>query len=255
MILVADIGNTNMEIGFFDGDRFVTSERLSTNHEKTDMEFAMDISFILQLSGIDSEQIDGAIVSSVVPPVNHRFQSAVKKAVGRKPLLVEPGIKTGLKIKIDDPAQLGADMDVASVGAIEKYGSPLIIIDMGTATTYSYIDSTEAFCGAAIMPGVNTSLESLIAHASLLPKIDFVAPKHVIMKNTIGSMQSGLIYGEAARIDGMIKKIREDVRTDARVIATGGLAPVILPHVDSEVTLDNELVMEGLRVIYERNMK
>ncbi len=255
MLLVVDIGNTNMEVGFYDGETFTTSERLSTNIKKTMIEFAMDLSFICEANGVDPDLIEGAIMASVVPPVNHPFSEAIKKVTGKKPLIIGPGIKTGLKIKIDDPATLGADMVVSAVGAIARYGSPLIIIDMGTATTYSYIDENGDFSGAVIMPGVNTSMESLVSNASLLPRVDFTAPKHVINKNTIGSMQSGLIYGEAARIEGMIKKIHREMNNDAKVIATGGLARVILPHCECEVTLDNELVLEGLKEIYERNQK
>ena len=146
-------------------------------------------------------------------------------------------------------------MVVAAVGAIERYGTPLIIIDLGTATTYSYVNEKGDFCGAVIMPGVVTGSESLSSKASLLPRVDFNPPKHVIMKDTIGSMQSGIIYGEAARIDGMIAKIRAEMKNEAKVIMTGGLAPVILPYCENEITLDNELDLEGLKIIYDRNKK
>ena len=255
MILVVDIGNTNMKFGFYDGDRFTSYERLSTNLSKTEIEFAMDLSYICQASGVDPADIEGSIIASVVPPLNFPVSKAIKKVTGKKPLIVGPGLKTGLKIKINDPATLGADMVVAAVGAIERYGTTLIIIDLGTATTYSYVNEKGDFCGAVIMPGVVTGSESLSSKASLLPRVDFNPPKHVIMKDTIGSMQSGIIYGEAARIDGMIAKIRAEMKNEAKVIMTGGLAPVILPYCENEITLDNELDLEGLKIIYDRNKK
>ena len=229
MILVVDIGNTNMKFGFYDGDRFTSYERLSTNLSKTEIEFAMDLSYICQASGVDPADIEGSIIASVVPPLNFPVSKAIKKVTGKKPLIVGPGLKTGLKIKINDPATLGADMVVAAVGAIERYGTPLIIIDLGTATTYSYVNEKGDFCGAVIMPGVVTGSEC--------------------------SMQSGIIYGEAARIDGMIAKIRAEMKNEAKVIMTGGLAPVILPYCENEITLDNELDLEGLKIIYDRNKK
>ncbi len=255
MILTVDIGNTHTGVGVYDNEDLIVSERISTDTEKTDTEYAMQLSFILSFNNINRDDIGGAIVSSVVPPINHDFANAIKKVTGKKPVIVGPGTKTGMKIKIDDPGSLGADLVAAAVGGIAFYGAPLIVIDLGTATTYSYIDGEGDFCGAAIMPGVVTSMESLVKNTALLPGVDFRPPKNVIMKDTIGSLQSGIIYGEAARIDGMIKMIRKEVGGDPPVIATGGLAKVILPYCESKVILDNDLVLKGLKEIYKKNAK
>ena len=255
MILVVDIGNTQTKVGIFDGDDLVVSERISTIAKKTDTEYSIQLNYILESAGVSAEVISGAALSSVVPPVNHDFSQAVKKVTGHAPIIVGPGIKTGMKIRIDDPATLGADMVVAAVGALSEYRGPMIVIDMGTATTYSYLDEHGDFCGAVIMPGVNASMESLVSNAALLPKIGFTAPDKVIGTDTISSMQSGLIFGEAARMDGMIAKIREEAGCDAPVIATGGMAKVILPHCRTEIIYDDQLVLKGLKDIYRMNQK
>lgn len=253
MILAVDIGNTQTKVGVFAGDDLVLSERISTNAEKTETEYAIQISYILETAKAPAADIEGAVLSSVVPPVNHDFSKAVKRVTGQTPIIVGPGVRTGMKIKIDDPATLGADMVVAAVGARSEHEGPMIIIDMGTATTYSYLDGKGDFIGAVIMPGVEASMESLVANAALLPKIGFHAPDKVIGTDTIGSMQSGMIFGEAARMDGMIAKIRAEAGCEAPVIATGGLAKVILPHCQTEIAYDDQLVLKGLREIYQMN--
>ena len=255
MIFTVDIGNTHTGVGIYKDDDLVISERISTDTEKTDTEYAMQLSYILESNGVDRSEITGAVMSSVVPPINHDFANAVKKVTGHKPLIVGPGTKTGMRINVDDPGSLGADMVAAAVGGIALYGAPLIIIDLGTATTYSYIDDNGDFYGCVIMPGVVTGMESLVNNTALLPGIDFRPPKNVVMKDTIGCLQSGIIYGEAARIDGMIKKIKREMDTDPPVVATGGLAKVILPYCDSDVILDNDLVIKGLKEIYAKNAK
>lgn len=253
MILTVDIGNTQTKVGVFEGEDLVVSERISTNAEKTETEYAIQLSYILEAAGVNARDMQGAVLSSVVPPVNHYFSQAIKKVTGRVPIIVGPGVKTGMKILIDDPATLGADMVVAAVGARCEHSGPMIVIDMGTATTYSYLDEKGDFRGAVIMPGVNASMESLVANAALLPKIGFIAPNKVIGTDTISSMQSGMIFGEAARIDGMVEKIREEAGCDAPVIATGGLAKVILPHCRTEIDYDDQLVLKGLKEIYRMN--
>ncbi len=253
MILAIDLGNTQTKVGVYDGDKLIVSERISTKADKTDTEYAIQISYVLQAANVPKGAIEGAVISSVVPSVNHDFSEAVKKVTGHKPIIVGPGIKTGMKIKIDDPAQLGADMVVAAVGALVEHDGPLIIIDMGTATTYSYIDEHGDFCGAVIMPGVYTSMDSLIRKAALLPNIGADAPKKVIGTDTTGSMQSGMIYGEAVRIDGMIRKIRQEAGNEAKVIATGGLSKIILPHCEIDIAYDDQLVLKGLKKIYDMN--
>lgn len=253
MILVVDIGNTQTKVGLFNQDELLVYERLSTDAKKTDTEYSILINYILESAHVRPEDIQGGALSSVVPPVNHYLYKAIKRVTGHAPIIVGPGIKTGMKIKIDDPATLGADMVVAAVGALCEHTGPMIVIDMGTATTYSYIDEHGDFCGAIIMPGLNASLESLVSNAALLPKISFIAPKKVIGTDTIGSMQSGLIFGEAARMDGMIAKIRQEVGCEAPVIATGGMSKVVLPHCQTEILYDDHLVLKGLREIYKMN--
>ncbi len=237
-----------------DGDRLVMSERISTDHKKTATEYAVLLHTIFEIRGIDPTAVSGAIISSVVPPLTFVLKNAVKMAVGVTPMVVGPGVKNGLRIRIDDPRQLGADMVVGAVGAIRIYGAPLILIDMGTATTISSIDSSGDFRGGVIIPGVNVSLEALVSGTSQLPRISLSAPGSAIGTNTVHSMQSGIVYGQASMLDGMIDRFREEMEGDPKVIATGGLARVIVPYCRHEITLDNELMIKGLKIIYDRNV-
>ena len=255
MILALDMGNTNIVIGCIDDEKIHFTERLSTDIKKTELEYAVLIKTVLELHGVAKEDISGCIISSVNPSLTHIVKSAVRKLIIHNPLVVGAGLKTGLNIKIDDPATLGADLAVDSVAALYEYGAPNIVIDMGTATTITATDEESSYIGGIIFPGVNVSLESLVSGTSLLPRISFSTPKNVIGRNTTDAMKSGIIYGEASRIDGMIDRFLTELKGNPKVIATGGLAGVIIPHCSHDIILDPDLLLKGLKIIYDKNRK
>lgn len=254
MILALDIGNSNIVIGCCEGEEILFTERISTNHAATELEYAMAIKNILEIYSISPLKIDGAAISSVVPNLTNILKRAVKKLADCNIVTVGPGVKTGVKIATDNPAQLGADLVVDTVAGIHYYGAPLIIIDMGTATTISSIDKDGSYLGTVIMPGVMVSLNSLVGGTSQLPKISLEEPKNVIGTNTIDSMKSGIMYGTASSLDGMVDKIRKRLGGDTRVVATGGLAKLIVPLCDRDITVDDELLLKGLMLIYGKNI-
>lgn len=253
MILALDVGNSNIVIGCCEKTDILFTERISTNKASTELEYAMGIKNILEIYGIDVGKISGAIISSVVPNLTNVFKLAVKKLIKCEPLIVGPGIKTGVKIAYDNPTQLGADLVVDTVAGIHSYGAPLIIIDMGTATTISAINRDGSYMGTVIMPGVMVSLNSLVSGTSQLPNIPLEEPKRVIGTNTIEGMKSGIMYGTASSLDGMIDKIRREIGEDTRVVATGGLAASIAPLCEREITVDDELLLKGLLILYDKN--
>ena len=255
MLLTLDMGNTNITIGVFDGDRLVLESRVATDPIKMEDQYAVELLDILRLYGVNAGDIDGSIISSVVPPLDHAIRRAVKKVTGAAPLIVGPGTRTGINIRIDNPAQLGADLLVGAVAVVAKYGTPCIIWDLGTATTVSVIDQNGYFRGGVIVAGIGTALNSLIANTSLLQHISIEAPAHVIGSNTIDSMQSGAVYGTAAMIDGMCDRIEDELGVSANIIATGGLSREITPHCRRQITYDENLLLEGLRLVYEKNKK
>lgn len=253
MVLAVDIGNTNIVIGGFEGEKVAFTERLSTNHKATSLEYAIMFKNVLEMYGYKSEDIDGAIISSVVPDITQIVGLAIDKICNVKPLIVGPGIKTGVSIKIDNPAQLGSDMLVGAVAGIVGYSTPLVIIDMGTATTVSVINKNKEFLGGMIMPGVMVSLDSLVGGTSQLPKISLEPPKKIIGSNTIDAMKSGILYTNACGIDGIIERIEEELGENVTAVATGGLAKVIVPLCKSNVLLDDELLLKGLQILYNKN--
>ncbi len=253
MILAIDIGNTNIVIGCIQGEDILFEERLSTDSTKTILEYAISFKNVLELYHLNPEDITGAILSSVVPPVTNIVKEAVRKITGLDVICVGPGVKTGLNILMDNPAQLGSDLVVNAVACIAEYKAPLIIFDMGTATTISVIDKKNNYIGGMILPGIRVSSDSLTSRTSQLPKISVEAPKKLIGSNTIDCMKSGLIYGNASCIDGMIQRIEEELGEKATVIATGGLAECIIPHCKEEIILDNVLLLKGLKLIYQKN--
>ena len=255
MILAIDIGNTNIVMGCFQDSKILFRERVSTKHTATDLEYAVTIKTALEMHHRNPQDIRGAIVSSVVPSVTNTFKRAIEKFCKVKPLVVGPGIKTGLKIRIDNPAQLGSDLVVDAVAGCQEYPAPMIIIDMGTATTMSVINEREEFVGGAIMPGLRLSLEALSSRASLLPHIDLIPPKSVIGRNTIDAMDSGMIYGTASMLDGMIDRIQEELGQPVQVIATGGLSQKVTPYCRHTITQDPNLLLKGLRILYYKNIK
>lgn len=253
MILAIDIGNTNIVIGCCDQEKIYFVERLSTTSEKTELEYAVSFKNVLELYGIRPEELDGGIISSVVPPVTNIVREAVEKVIGKQVKIVGPGIRTGLNILMDNPAQVGSDRIVNAVAAIQEYPVPLVIIDMGTATTFCVLDEKKRYIGGMILPGVRVSLDALTMRTSQLPRISIEAPKKPIGKNTIDSMKSGIIYGNAACVDGVIDRIEEELGQKVTVLATGGLAEQIVPHCRRKVIIDDKLLLKGLRYIYTKN--
>lgn len=253
MLLAVDMGNTNITVGVFDDKRLVFEGRLSTDRAKMEDQYAMDLYNLFQLYRVDVARLDGAILSSVVPPLDHALRGAVRRITGFSPLQVGPGTKTGIDIRLDNPAQLGADLLVGAVAAVAKYQAPCIIWDLGTATTVSAIDRAGVFRGGAILPGVLTAMESLSSRTSLLPHIRLEAPAHAIGTNTVESMQSGAVFGTAAIIDGMSDRFEQELGEPAGIIATGGLSREIVPHCHHRVQYDEHLLLDGLRLIYEKN--
>lgn len=253
MILAIDIGNTNIVIGGCENEKVLFMERITTNHTATDIEYAIMLKQILELSGISESEIKGAIISSVVPSATDSVKAAVKKVSGIDTLVIGPGIKTGLSIKTDNPAQLGSDLVVDAVAGIHEYGAPLIIFDMGTATTVSVVNKNNEYLGGMIMPGMMISLNAMVSGTSQLPKIGLDKPKKLIGTNTVDCMKSGILYGTASCIDGMIDRIKSEIG-EAKVIATGGLAGTVVPLCRNEIILDDELLIKGLMIIYNKNI-
>ncbi len=255
MLLAIDVGNTNIVIGCMDGEKILFTERLSTDQGKTSLEYAILFKTALDIHKTDVAQIDGAIISSVVPPVTPVIRTALRKITGIKALVLGPGTRTGLNIRLDDPTAVGADLVAGAVGALSKYEPPVIVIDLGTATTLMAIDKDRNFLGGAIMPGVRLSLNSLVSEASMLQGISLDTPKNAIGRNTVDAMRSGILYGHAAMIDGLLDRAIEELEGDVTVVATGGLAAGIIPSCRHEIRLDKDLLLTGMQAIYEKNRK
>ncbi|MBR3975251.1 MAG: type III pantothenate kinase [Clostridia bacterium] len=253
MILAIDIGNTNIVIGCFDDEKIIFRERLSTNHTATVLEYVVTIKTAIEMNNVDKKSFTGAIISSVVPAVTSTVKTAVEKYLGITPLVIGPGIKTGLSIVIDNPSQLGSDLVVDAVAGISEYKTPLIIIDMGTATTVSVIDSKKQYIGGMIIPGLAVSHDALISRTSQLSKIAFEKPKKVIGSNTVDCIKSGLLYGNAGTLDGLIERINDELNEKCTVVATGGLSTVIVPLCKHDIIIDEDLLLKGLMKIYEKN--
>ena len=253
MLLAIDIGNTNLVIGVIDKGKICFSERVSTDLSKTALEYALCFKNILELHDLSSKDIDGAIIASVVPPLTSLMTEALGKISGCRVRTVGPGLKNGLKIHMDDPAQIGADLIVGAVAGIHDYTCPLILIDMGTATTISVVDSKKTYSGGMILPGLRVSLDSLTSRTSKLPRIGLDPPKQLIGKNTIDCMKSGILYGTASMLDGMIERIENELGMEATIIATGGLASTVVPLMKKKAILDDDLLLRGLYYIYEKN--
>ena len=255
MILGIDMGNTNIVFGCIDNDKVYFTERLSTDRAHTDAEYAMTFKMLLEHHSIDSDEIDGAIISSVVPPLTDTIIRAVEKITGISPLVVGPGIKTGLDIKTDNPAALGSDLIVDAVAGVQEYGAPLIIIDMGTATTVSVIDKNKVYMGGIIAPGIRVSMDALVSTTSQLSKVSISKPQKVIGINTIDCMKSGLVIGAACMLDSLVERMMEELGYSATVVATGGLANTVIPICRQQIIIDNNLLLKGLKIIYDKNAK
>jgi type III pantothenate kinase len=253
MLLVIDIGNTNIVFGVYDNGTLVNHWRLSTAIQKTVDEYAILLNSLLYIEKIKLSQIDSAIVSCVVPPLLIPFEIVCRKYIGIRPIIVEPGIKTGMPISYENPSELGADRIVNAIAGYEKYKKSLIIVDFGTATTFDYITSKGEYAGGSIAPGIMISLEALFERASKLPRVELVQPKTLVGKNTVHAMQAGITYGYISLVDGIVRRIRDEVKTDPYVIATGGLAGLIYRGSETIDEVDEFLTLKGLKILYEKN--
>ena len=256
MLLAIDIGNTNIVFGCVDEkDEVWLFERISTNHSATSAEYAAIIRNILLMNDFKLEDIDAAVMSSVVPSVTGTVREAVRKLFKVDVMVVGPGVKTGLNILIDNPAQLGSDQAVDAVAAINQYKAPLIIIDMGTATTVSVVDKNKNYRGGLIMTGMGVAADALVARTAQLPKINFEAPANIIGTNTIDCLKSGLLYSNASALDGIIERIEEELGYKCTAVATGGLSELVVPLCRKMIIHDSNLLIKGLAVIYRKNKK
>ena len=255
MILALDVGNSNIVIGCVDENNIHFISRLTTDSGKTADEYAISFKNIMELYHVDLAEVDGAIISSVVPPLNSILKEAITRATGYTPLVVGPGVKTGLNILIDNPGQLGSDLVVDAVAAIALYPQPTVVFDLGTATTASVIDKDGNYRGGLIMPGVRISLDALSGRTAQLPRISLDPPKKVIGLNTVDCMRSGVLNGTAAMVDGLIERIEEELGSKVTVVATGGLAKFIAPLCKREVICDDDLLLKGLWIIYQKNKR
>lgn len=255
MLLVYDVGNTNIVLGVYEGKKLVHSFRIATDRSKTSDEFGILINQLFEYNNLSLKGIEAAIISSVVPPIMHTLESMTIKYCNVKPLIVGPGIKTGINIKYDNPKEVGADRIVNAVAAYEIYGGPVIVIDFGTATTFCAISKDCEYLGGAIAPGLIISADALFQRTAKLPKIELLKPRSVICKNTVSSMQSGIIYGHVGMVDYIVKRMKEEFAPDAFVVATGGLAKLVAKESNMINTVNDMLTLEGLRIIYERNLE
>lgn len=254
MVIAVDIGNSNIVLGCFENNKIIFVERLSTNQNSTALEYTVLIKTILELNNLSDYNFQGGIISSVVPSVTQTVKEAVTRLTGKPVMIVGPGMETGLKIKLDNPSQLGSDRVADAVAASNLYPCPLIIVDMGTATTVSVIDRDKNFLGGMIIPGLKVSLDSLANRTSQLPKISLEAPKKIIGSNTVDCMKSGIIYSTASSIDGVITRIEEELGEKCTVISTGGLANKIIPFCKRNIIIDDQLLLKGLMMIYNKNI-
>jgi type III pantothenate kinase len=257
MILVVDVGNTNIVLGLIEEKKLITDWRISTDVPRTADEYGMLVRALFQSSGYSMEKVDGIIVSSVVPNIMYSLEHMIRKYFKIDPLIVGPGIKTGINIKYDNPKEVGADRIVNAVAGLEIYGGPLIIIDFGTATTFCALTSDSDYLGRSIVPGIKISSEALFKRAAKLPRIELIKPPTVICKNTVQSMQSGIVYGYTGLVDHIVNKMKEEMRKyddkEPYVLATGGLAKLISADSTTINEVNSNLTLEGLRILYEKN--
>lgn len=255
MILAVDIGNSNIVLGGIQGNDIAFEARLRTEPTKTSDEYCIDVKIILDVYGFKPEDVEGAIISSVVPQVLNSIKTAIKKLTGKTALVVGPGLKTGLNIRVENPSQTGADLVVGSVAALREHKPPLIVVDMGTATTMSVLDDSGALIGGCICPGVKISLDALTERTALLPGLQLDQPRKAIGRNTIDCMRSGIMMGNACMLDGMVQRMEEELGQKATVVITGGIAKFIAPLCKTPMIYDKDLLLKGLAFLYRENAK
>ena len=253
MLLVIDVGNTNIVLGIFKDQELVDHWRVSTDRLRTTDEYGVLIRHLFYLNGVNSEEIDAIIISSVVPPVMPTLERMCQRYFGLTPLVIGPGVKTGMDIKYDNPREVGADRIVNAVAAYEKFGGPVIIIDFGTATTFCAVDKKGTYLGGAICPGIGISTDALVQRTAKLPRIEVVQAEKVICRNTVESMQAGVFYGFVGQVDGIVTRMIRELGCKAKVVATGGLAVIVAPATDAIDVVEPMLTLEGLKIIYDRN--
>jgi type III pantothenate kinase len=253
LLLVIDVGNSNIVLGSYDDERLVKAWRISTDKQKTADEYGILFHNLLMLAGIGFADITDIIISSVVPPLTGVLENLSSRYFGLKPIVVGPGIKTGMPIHYDNPKEVGADRIVNAVAAYEKFKSPLIIVDFGTATTFDYVNGKGEYCGGAIAPGLMISMEALFQKASKLPRVELIKPPGIIAKNTVNSMQAGIFYGYVGLVEEIVGRMKRECKENPKVIATGGLAGLVAPEAKSIEAVEEYLTLEGLRILYQRN--
>ena len=253
MLLAVDIGNTTIALGVFRGRTFAADWRIKTDKDKTGDEYGVLLLSLFRRAGIRTDRIGAVIISSVVPPLTPIFQAVSEDLFGKKALVVGPGLRTGMPILYENPLEVGADRVVASIAAFEKYGGPCVVVDFGTATTFDAISGAGEYIGGVICPGIGISAEALFQRAARLPRVEIVRPAAVIGKNTVGSMQSGLYFGYLGLVEGMVARMKVELGGSPTVVATGGLATLLLGGSSLVDHVDPLLTLTGLRILYERN--
>lgn len=253
MILAIDVGNTNIVVALYDKDKLRRSWRMATDKNKASDEYGMLLTQFLRFEEVGTDEISDVMIASVVPTVMHSLKNAVKRYIGCEPMIVGPGIKTGMNIRLENPRELGADRIVNAVAAINKYSPPLVIVDFGTATTFCAVDRKGDYLGGVIAAGIKISMDALFEKTAKLPKVEIIEPEGVIGKNTINAIQSGAVYGQAGQADGIIRRIKKDIGDDATVVATGGLAKTIAAHSEEIDIVDSMLTLDGLKILYDKN--
>lgn len=255
MLLCTDVGNTHIKLALYEKDKIILKLRVATDSKKTEDEFAANLYGVFLINGVDIKKLEGSIISSVVPKITTPFCKAIKKLTGINTIVVGPGVKSGLDLRIDNPSSLGADLLCMCVAAKELYPCPAIVIGLGTATTIVYLNENKCYCGGAITAGVNISLDALTTGGALLPSVDLDPPKKSICTNTEDCIKSGIIFGTACMLDGMIDRFNKETGLSSTVIATGGLAQSIVNNCKNDIIINDDLVLEGLKIIYNKNKK